>query len=387
MKNGSDKARFAHIIGWGKYVPPNILTNEDLAKTVDTTDQWIRERTGIGQRHIASSKESTAMMATHAAREAIETADLNPTEIDLVIVATATPEYIFPATACLVQDAIGADRAAAYDLEAGCSGFVYALATGAGLIRGGMYDTVLVVGSETLSRIVDWNDRGTCVLFGDGAGAVVLQGSDEPGGVLASVLGSDGSGGELLIVPGGGSKHPADAETVLSKMHTIKMNGREVYRFATRVLAQASRQAAERAGWPLETIDLFIPHQANVRIIDSAAKALKLPPEKVFVNLEKYGNTSAASIPIALCEAVEAGRLNPGDHLMMVGFGAGLTWGSCAVEWSAVKRGARTPQKMAVSRLRYLWSNLKSVGWRLLRRIDGLVSKVIDVIERKPPKE
>jgi 3-oxoacyl-[acyl-carrier-protein] synthase III len=380
-------ARYAHIIGWGKFVPPNVLTNDDLAKTVDTTDQWIRERTGIGQRHIASSKETTAMMAVHAARDAIEVADVNPIDIDLVIVATATPEYPFPATACLVQDALGAEHAGAFDLEAGCSGFMYALTTATSMIRSGMYNTILVVGSETLSRIVDWDDRGTCVLFGDGAGAFVLRGSDSPGGVLASVLGSDGSGGELLMVPAGGSKHPAGPETVLSKMHTIKMNGREVYRFATRVMASASKQVAEMAGWSLDQIDLFIPHQANVRIIDSAAKALKLPRDKVFVNLERYGNTSAASIPIAMCEAIDCGKIQAGDHLVMVGFGAGLTWASCAIQWSAPKPGAIAPPRAAVSRLRYGWSGFKSIGWRLLRRIDATVSKLLDTLERKTPEE
>ena len=379
--------RYAHIVGWGKYAPPNILTNADLAKTVETTDEWIRDRTGIRQRHIASSKETTAMMGLHAAREAIEVADVSPNDIELVIVATATPEYVFPATACLIQDALGASRAGAYDLEAGCSGFVYALATAAGIIRGGMYNTILVVGSETLSRVVDWNDRATCVLFGDGAGALVLRGSDEPGGVMASILGSDGSGGELLIVPGGGSKYPAGPDTVLAKMHTIKMNGREVYRFATRVMVSATRQVVEQAGWPLDEIDLFIPHQANRRIIDSAAKTLKLSPDKVFVNVEQYGNTSAASIPIALCEAIDAGRVNPGNHLVMVGFGAGLTWASCAIQWSAARPGALPAQRVAVSRLRYAWSGVKSVGWRLSRRIDAGVSRFIDRLERKPTQK
>ncbi|HEX7589332.1 MAG TPA: beta-ketoacyl-ACP synthase III [Anaerolineae bacterium] len=379
--------RYAHIVGWGKYTPPNILTNADLAKTVDTTDEWIRDRTGIQQRHIASSKESTAMMGLHAAREAIQVADVNPNDIDLVIVATVTPEYVFPATACLVQDALGASRAGAYDLEAGCSGFVYALATAAGMIRGGMYNTILVIGAETLSRVVDWTDRTTCVLFGDGAGALVLRGSDEPGGVMASILGSDGSGGELLIVPGGGSKHPAGADTVLSKMHTISMNGREVYRFATRVMVSASRQVVEQAGWRLDEIDLFIPHQANQRIIDSAAKTLKLSSDKVFANVAHYGNTSAASIPIALCEAIDAGRVNPGDHLVMVGFGAGLTWASCAIQWSATRPGATPPQRAAVSRMRYAWSGIKSIAWRLSRRIDAGVGGLIDTLERKPRKE
>jgi 3-oxoacyl-[acyl-carrier-protein] synthase III len=377
-------ARYAHIIGWGKYVPPNILTNNDLAKTIDTSDQWIREMTGIQERHIASSKETTALLAIHAAREAIESANIRPGEIDLIILATATPEYPFPATACLVQDAIGAEHAGAFDLEAGCSGFVYALATASGMIRSEMYNTVLVIGAETLSRIVDWKDRATCVLFGDGAGAVVMRGSETPGGVLASVLGSDGSGGELLMVPGGGSKHPAGPDTVLSKQHFVKMNGREVYRFATRVMAQAAKQVTERAGWSLDQIDLFIPHQANVRIIDSAAKSLNLAPGKVFVNLERYGNTSAASIPIAMCEAIDLGKIKAGDHIVMVGFGAGLTWASCAIQWTASKPG--TPalrHRAATGRLRYVWSGLKSLGWRALRHVDAGVSKAIDVVERK----
>ncbi len=376
-------ARYAHIIGWGKYVPPNILTNADLAKTVDTSDEWIRERTGIHQRHIASSKESTATMALHAAREAIESADVNPSDIDLVIVATATPEYPFPATACLVQDALGASHAGAFDLEAGCSGFVYALSTAAGMIRSEMYKTILVIGAETLSRIVDWNDRATCVLFGDGAGAVVLQGREEPGGVMASVLGADGSGGDLLILPGGGSRFPPGPDTLLGKKHFVKMNGREVYRFATRVMASAAKQVVEQAGWTLNKIDLFIPHQANSRIIDSAAKALNLTPDKVFVNLERYGNTSAASIPIALCEAVKADRIQPGDHIVMVGFGAGLTWASCAIEWTASKPGAVPLRRTATSRLRYAWAGLKSITTRLARQVDSVVGRAIDAVERK----
>jgi len=380
--------RYAHIVGWGKYAPPNVVTNSDLAQKINTTDEWIRERTGIAERHIATEKESTAMMAINAARAAIESANVSSLEIDLVIVATATPEYQFPATACLVQSAIGAERAGAFDLEAGCSGFVYALSAAAGMIRGGMYNTILVVGAETLSRIVDWNDRATCVLFGDGAGAVVLRGSDQPGGVMASVLGSDGSGGELLIVPGGGARHPAGPETVLSKMHYVRMNGREVYRFATRVMVEASQIVVERAGWSLDQIDLFIPHQANGRIIESAAKALKLAPERFFVNLQNYGNTSAASIPIALCEAIDAGKVEPGDHLVLVGFGAGLTWAASAIQWTATKPGVPALRRRAATgRLRYAWAGFKALGWRLLRRTDATVSKVIDAVERKTPEE
>ncbi len=378
--------QYAHIIGWGKYTPVNILTNEELAKTVDTNDGWIRERTGISERRIASSKETTAMMAIHAAQEALEVADVGPNEIDLVIVATATPEYPFPATACLVQDALGAEHAGAFDLEAGCSGFVYGLAVATAMIRSETYKTVLVVGSETLSRVVDWTDRATCVLFGDGAGAFLLRAGTEPGGILSTVLGSDGSGGELLIVPGGGSKNPAGAETVTSRMHYIKMNGREVYRFATRVMASAAKQVAQQAGWPFEKIDLFIPHQANLRIINSAAKALNLADGKVFVNLEKYGNTSAASIPIALCEALDEGKVKSGDNLLMVGFGAGLTWGACAVQWTATPHKA-TPPAVAVSRVRFGLGGIRSVLLRVLRRLDAMVGGLIAWIERKPPEE
>ncbi len=378
--------QYAHIIGWGKYTPVNILTNEELAKTVDTNDGWIRERTGISERRIASSKETTAMMAIHAAQEALEVADVGPNEIDLVIVATATPEYPFPATACLVQDALGAEHAGAFDLEAGCSGFVYGLAVATAMIRSETYKTVLVVGSETLSRVVDWTDRATCVLFGDGAGAFLLRAGTEPGGILSTVLGSDGSGGELLIVPGGGSKNPAGAETVTSRMHYIKMNGREVYRFATRVMASAAKQVAQQAGWPFEKIDLFIPHQANLRIINSAAKALNLADGKVFVNLEKYGNTSAASIPIALCEALDEGKVKSGDNLLMVGFGAGLTWGACAVQWTATPHKA-APPAVAVSRVRFGLGGIRSILLRVLRRLDAMVGGLIAWIERKPPEE
>ncbi len=376
--------RYAHIIGWGKYVPPKVITNDELAKSVDTSDTWIRERSGICERHVVTAKESTASMAIYAAREAIETGNVDPSEIELIIVSSASPEYLFPATACLVQDALGANNAGAFDLEAGCSGFVYALSSAAGMIRGGQYNTILVVGAETLSRIVDWTDRSTCVLFGDGAGAVVLRGSDKPGGVMASVLGADGSGGELLIVPGGGARNPAGPETVTSGMHYIHMNGREVYRFATRVLAQASRQVAEKAGWSLEKVDLFIPHQANLRIIDSAAKTLKFPSERVFVNLERYGNTSSASIPIALCEAIERGRIKAGDRLLMVGFGAGLTWAAAALEWSAARPEMPPVQRAVMSRLRYNWFGIRSILARVLRHVDAAVSRLQDIVERRP---
>jgi 3-oxoacyl-[acyl-carrier-protein] synthase-3 len=383
MSVNHSQERYAHIVGWGKYLPPNILTNEDLAKKVDTSDAWIRERTGIVERRIAT-KETTASMALYAAQDALEVADVNPDEIDLIIVATSTPEYIFPSTASVVQDQLGAQNAGAFDLSAACSGFVYGLAVGAGMIRSGQHENVLVIGSETYSKIINWKDRTTCILFGDGAGAVLLRASENFGGVLSTVLGSDGSGGELLEVPAGGSKNPASIETVMGNMHTVRMNGREVYRFATRVMVDATREALEKAHLPLDELDMLVPHQANARIIDYAAKALNLPPEKVVMNLDRYGNTSAASIPIGLVEAIEDKRINPGDHLVFVGFGGGLTWGSCAVEWTepTIKRQT-TPQRAAQSKLRYQWAHIKSMGHRVLRRVDYGVTRTLDRIERR----
>ncbi|GIL15621.1 MAG: 3-oxoacyl-[acyl-carrier-protein] synthase 3 [Chloroflexota bacterium] len=373
--------RYAHIIGWGKYAPPNVLTNDELAKRVDTSDAWIRERTGIGERRIAT-KETTATLALRAAQDALQVADIDPVELDLIIVATSTPEYIFPATASVIQDQLGANRAGAFDLSAACSGFVYALSVGAGMIRSGQHHTVLVIGAETFSKIINWKDRATCILFGDGAGALLLRASEQPGGVLSTVLGSDGSGGELLQVPGGGSKNPASLESVMNNLHTVKMNGREVYRFATRVMVDATKQALDKANLSLAELDLLIPHQANSRIIEYAAKTLNLPPDKVFQNVERYGNTSAASIPIALVEAIQAQRVQPGDHLVMVGFGGGLSWGSCAVEWTTPTRERPiTPQRAAQSRLRYRWSNFKSFSHRILRRVDSSVTHILDRIE------
>lgn len=359
------------------------MTNEELAKRVDTSDAWIRERTGIVERRIAT-KETTASMGLYAAQAALQVADVDPNEIDLIIVATSTPEYIFPATASVIQDQLGSEKAGAFDLSAACSGFVYGLTLGAGMIRSGQYNNVLVIGSETFSKLLNWKDRGTCILFGDGAGAVLLQASEEYGGVLSSVLGSDGSGGELLEVPAGGSKNPTSLETVMANMHFVKMNGREVYRFATRIMVDATKQALQKANIPLEELDLLIPHQANTRIIDYAAKAMDLSADKVFINLEKYGNTSAASIPIALVEAIEAKRVNPGDHLVFVGFGAGLSWGSCAIEWTepTIKR-LTTPQRAAQSKLRYRWAHVKSIGHRMLRRVDSGVSHTLDRIEKR----
>jgi 3-oxoacyl-[acyl-carrier-protein] synthase-3 len=349
--------RYAQIVGWGKYVPSQVLTNDDLAKMVDTSDDWIRARTGIVERRIAEPRETTSTMSIKAAQAALQVADVAPERLDLIIVTTATPDYLFPATACLVQDALGARRAGAFDLLAGCSGFVYGLGVGSQLIISGVYENVLVIGAEILSRIMDWTDRNTCVLFGDGAGALLLQASDAPGGVLSFTLGADGSGGDLLMLPGGGSRHPASAETVAQGLHYVRMNGREVFRFATRIMGHAAKEAIQAAGLKIDDVDLFIPHQANIRIIQSAAKHLGLPMDKVFVNLDRYGNTSCASIPVAFCEAIEEKRIRPGDHLVLVSFGAGMTWAAAVVQWHVPLPAPRLPWwKRLLRRVRYRWA-------------------------------
>lgn len=327
---------YAQITGWGSYVPEKVLTNEALAQVVETSDDWITRMTGIKERHVVGSeRETTAVLAARAGREALMVANLPPSRLDLIIVATVTPEYAFPSTASVVQDALGAGSAGAFDLSAGCSGFLYGLNLANGYIRSGMAEHVLVIGAETLSRIVDWTDRNTCVLFGDGAGAVVVSACTDRCGVLATELGSDGSGGDLLILPAGGSHQPASLETVSNGGHFVKMNGREVFRFATTVMPKAAESVVKKAGWEMNDVNLIIPHQANTRIIESAAKRLGVSMEKFFVNLERFGNTSAASVPIALAEAVSQGRIQPGDKLVLVGFGAGLTWAAAAVEWGA----------------------------------------------------
>ncbi len=304
--------RFAHITGWGMSVPSKVLTNEDLSKMVDTSDEWIRTRTGIRQRHIAGPKESTATLALDAAIKALVVAGLPAHKVGLVIVATTMPDYYFPSTACLVQDQLGAVNAAAFDLSAACSGFVYGLSVASQMITGGAIDSAVIIGAETMSRFLDWNDRSTCVLFGDGAGAVVLQASERPGGLMAFSLHADGSGGDMLMVPAGGSRLPASPETVAAKKHFMVMNGNEVYRFATRVLAVSVKEVIEKAGLSISDIDLIIPHQANIRIIQYAAKEMALPIDRFVINIDRYANTSAASIPIAICEAVEIEAAFPG---------------------------------------------------------------------------
>ncbi|WFA10299.1 beta-ketoacyl-ACP synthase III [Tissierella sp. Yu-01] len=322
------------ISGIGSYVPDRVLTNYNLAQMVETNNEWIVERTGIEQRRIADTNQTASDLATQAAIKALEDANTTPEEIDLIIVATATPDHTFPSTASLVQAKLNATKAAAFDMSVGCTGFVYGIATGANFISSGMYKKVLVIGSEVLSKIVNWEDRNTCVLFGDGAGAVVLEACEDGYGILSCELGSDGKEGNVLIVPAGGSKLPASEDTVKDKLHSIQMEGREVFKFAVRIMEKASLVAIEKANLELEDLDFLVPHQANIRIIDSALKKLKLSRDKACINLNKYGNMSSASIPVALDEAVKDGRVRKGDNLVLVAFGAGLTWGSLVIKWN-----------------------------------------------------
>ncbi len=351
-------------------VPEPVLTNDDIAKMVDTNDQWIRERTGIRERHIARENQFPSTLGAEAALKALEVANVQPTDVDLIICATSSPEHIFPATACLIQDLIGADKAGAFDLSAACSGFIYALNMAAQSIRSGSIKTALVIGTETLSRFVNWKDRNTCILFGDGAGAFVLQASEQPGGVFSAVMRSDGSGGDLLSIPAGGSRHPATEAAIHAGSQYIHMDGREVFRFATRVMASSTKEALDVAGWTVDQIQHIVPHQANIRIIEAAARGLKLPMDKFVVNLERYGNTSTASIPIATVEAAVSGRIKPGDKLVMVGFGGGLTWGALTAEWTGPLPSERKVKPQKGSSLRRTRSFLR----RVLRFIDGLLS-------------
>ena len=362
---------YAHITGWGMSVPHKVLTNEDLSKIVDTNDEWIRDHTGIRQRYVAGDAETTSSLGVEAAYKALMVAGLLPTDLELIICSTSTPEFIFPATACLIQDKLGATNAGAFDLLAACSGFIFALNMGAQAIRSGSVKTVLVIGAETLSRYVDWSDRNTCILFGDGAGAFILQASEKPGGVQGAVMHSDGSGGEFLSVPASGSAHPASEITIHTGMHFIQMDGKEVYRFATRVMGQATQEATEKSGWKVEDLNLIIPHQANLRIIDAAARRLKLPMDKFMVNVERYGNTSTASIPIATVEAIQNGRLKAGDKVVLVGFGAGLTWGAMAVEWS----GPQPSEHFVTAQWYKPWARVRSLFRRILHGLESIFSR------------
>jgi 3-oxoacyl-[acyl-carrier-protein] synthase-3 len=330
---GACSGRPVSITGLGCYAPKRVLTNDELAQMVDTSDEWIQTRTGIKERRIAAPEEATSDLCFPAAEAALADAAVKGSQIDLVIVATITSDMLFPSTSAILASRLGADSAAAYDLSAGCTGFVYALSQGYGAIAAGLASRVLVVGADTLSRVVDWSDRSTCILFGDGAGAVVLEEVEE-GGFHAFELGADGAGGMELYLPAGGSRRPASAETVAAREHYLKMNGREVYKFATRILVSSAETVLETAGKDVGDVDLYVPHQANVRIIEHAAKRLKIEKERVFVNADRYGNTSSASIPLALRDARASGRLKDGALVLMTGMGTGLTWGSNLMTWT-----------------------------------------------------
>lgn len=323
----------AGITGTGASLPPKVMTNQELEKIVDTTDEWIRSRTGIHERRIAEKGVATSDLAAEAGKMALKNAGLDPAELDLILVCTITPDMTFPSTACFVQDKIGAYNAAAFDLAAGCSGFVYGLTVATQFIETGLYKNILVIGAEILSRFLNWEDRGTCVLFGDGAGAVVMSRVEKGYGVLAVELGADGSGADHLKLPYGGSLNPINRENCESPDRYLTMAGSEVFKFAVRIMGEAAANVIKKVGLNQEQIDWFIPHQANIRIIEAAARRLELPMDRVYVNLHKYGNTSAASIPIALHEAVTEGRIKKDDNLVLVGFGTGLTWASCVIKW------------------------------------------------------
>lgn len=327
------KIRGVRITGLGKNFPERKLTNADLEKIIDTSDEWIVTRTGMKERYIAGPTETTSTLSIEAARKALAKAGVAPEQVELIIVATVTPDMLFPSTACLVQVGLGARNAAGFDLEAACSNFIYACAVGSQFIATGMYDCVLVIAADTLSKIVNWEDRSTCVLFGDGAGAAVLQPCSDDKGFLSFSLGVDGNGGDYLKIPAGGSLCPASHESVEKRLHTIHMNGSEVFKFAVKAMPEAAVYSLARAGMKTDDVNLLIPHQANLRIIEAVRKRLGLPQEKVFVNIEKYGNISGASIPVALSEAEEQGLLKEGDIVVLTAFGAGYTWGACTLRW------------------------------------------------------
>jgi 3-oxoacyl-[acyl-carrier-protein] synthase III len=315
------------ITGLGAYAPERVITNDELARMVDTSDEWIIERTGIRERRIAADSQALSDLSMPAARQALEQAGSDGTDVDLLIVATVTPDMMFPSTAAILADQLGAKDAAAYDLSAGCTGFMYALAQAYGMVASGLTRRALVVGGDVLSRILDWTDRSTVVLFGDGAGAVVLEPSEEAG-FLAFELGADGAGGEYLWLPGSGSRKFEDPDRL------VKMNGREVFKFATRVLVSSAEAVLRQCGVSVSDVDVYVPHQANVRIIDHATKKLGIPSDRVVVNVDRYGNTSSGSIPLALADAQADGRLRPGSLVLMTGMGAGLTWGSALMRWT-----------------------------------------------------
>jgi 3-oxoacyl-[acyl-carrier-protein] synthase III len=332
--NGSERIR-AHVTGWGRYVPSQVLTNKDLERMVDTSDEWIVSRTGIKERRVAAAHETTASMGAVAGLRAIHAAGIDPDDIDLILLATLTPDYWMPSTAALVKEAIGNTRAAAMDVAAACSGFVYGFATAKAWIESGQAKHVLVIGAELLTRFLDYTDRSTCILFGDGAGAAVLSGSTEPGGALGIELTTSPEGAYMIWLPAGGAKSPPSAETIQRGEHYIRMEGKETYRFATKTMATTALESVRKSGLEPSDISLFIPHQANVRIIEAVAKGLNLSMDQIYTNVNRYGNTSAASVPIAMAEAVNEGHVKVGDNITIVAFGAGFTSGAVTIQWTA----------------------------------------------------
>lgn len=334
MMKEEKSARRVKVSGTGSYLPEKRLTNHDLAALVDTSDEWIRTRTGISERRIAADEEVTSDMAAEAARAALKAAGVAADAVDLIIVATITPDMVFPNTACFVQSKIGATKAFCFDIEAACSGFLYAMETARQFIAGGSVNTALVIGAEKLSCVTDWEDRGTCVLFGDGAGAVVLQPTDEDVGILSASMGSDGTLAELLSIPGGGSRHPVSAATIEQRLHYMQMNGREVFKNAVRCMCEAGQNALDTAGVSIDQVKWVIPHQANMRIIQAIADRFNLSvAERFCVNLDAVGNTSAASVPLAFDQAVRSGRIKHGDTILFIVFGGGFTWGASVLKW------------------------------------------------------
>jgi 3-oxoacyl-[acyl-carrier-protein] synthase-3 len=327
-------SKFSAIISTGSYVPEKVLTNFDLEKMVNTSDEWIRQRTGISERRIAEESMASSDLGIQASKRAIKDAGIDPLEINLIIAATITPDMFFPSTACFIQRGIGAHNAGAFDLSATCSGFCYGLAVADGLVRAGIHETVLVVATDVLSKITDWTDRATCVLFGDAAGAAIIQPTDEEKGILASYLGANGNGAEveLLSIPAGGSRYPASHETVDKQMHYIRMNGQEVFKLGVRMMYESAKEVLKRAGLTIDDVDLFIPHQANIRIMEAVGERLKIPSEKIYVNIHKYGNTSATTVIVALDEAIREGRVGSGDIVLFSTFGGGLTWGGTVIK-------------------------------------------------------
>jgi 3-oxoacyl-[acyl-carrier-protein] synthase-3 len=331
---GTSNGRPISITGLGCYVPKRVVTNDELSKMVDTSDEWIIERTGIRERRVAEPEEALSDLCLPAARDALEQAGVQAADLDLIIVATVTPDMFFPSTGAIIADVLGARDAAAYDLSAGCTGFMYALAQAHGMVSAGLSTNALVIGGDVLSKILNWHDRSTCVLFGDGAGAVVLEPVRDEG-FVGFELGADGSGGVHLNLPAGGSRLPPTSETVAAEQHFVSMNGREVFKFATRVLVSSAEKLLEECDTSMDEVEVYVPHQANVRIIDHAVRRLGVPEDRVVVNVDRYGNTSSGSIPLALADAVADGRLREGKLVLMTGMGAGLTWGSALMRWTA----------------------------------------------------